>query len=106
MIKVSSSPVRWGMIPGDANQDGFVDGLDQTVWLSQNGLDGYLSADFNGDSFVDGLDQTLWLFYNGQSYFVPCELSFENPVEHKQKTNGIKNKQMDEILSPKQNKRQ
>jgi hypothetical protein len=105
MIRVSSAPLLYGMIPGDANQDGFVDGLDQTIWLAQNGLDGYRSADFNGDYFVDGLDQTVWLFFNGQSYFVPCELSFENPVEHKQKINEIKNKQIDDILTPRQNNR-
>jgi hypothetical protein len=72
MIKVSNSPVRWGMIPGDANQDEFVDGLDQTVWILTNGLDGYLPADFNGDSFVDGLDQTVWILFNGNSSFTPC----------------------------------
>jgi len=105
MIKVSTSPVRWGMIPGDANRDGFIDGLDQTIWLSQNGLDGYLSADFNGDQFVDGLDQTIWLLYNGQSYFVPCELTFEKPVDHTRRVKEIHNKQIEDIYSPKQNKR-
>jgi hypothetical protein len=72
MVKVSNSPVRWGMIPGDANRDGFTDGLDQTVWIGQNGLDGYLPSDFNGDLFVDGLDQTIWILYNGSSSFLPC----------------------------------
>jgi len=79
MVKVSTSPVRWGMIPGDANRDGFVDGLDQTIWIGQNGFDGYLSADFNGDSFVDGLDQTIWILYNGNGSFLPCGF-FTNPV--------------------------
>ncbi|MEO8512970.1 MAG: hypothetical protein ABI543_05395 [Ignavibacteria bacterium] len=72
MIKVSTSPVRWAMIPGDANRDGFVDGLDQTIWLGENGFDGYLASDFNGDGFIDGLDQTLWIIYNGNSSFLPC----------------------------------
>jgi GEVED domain-containing protein/putative BNR repeat neuraminidase len=81
MIKVSISPVRWGMIPGDANQDGFVDGLDQTIWIAQNGLDGYLSADFNGDTFVDGLDQTLWILMNGQSTFLPCGFALWSPTD-------------------------
>jgi trimeric autotransporter adhesin len=79
MVKVSTSPVRWAMISGDANKDGFVDGLDQTIWLAQNGFDGYLPADFNGDSFVDGLDQTIWLLYNGNSSFLPCGF-FLDPV--------------------------
>ena len=65
------------MMPGDANQDQFVDGLDQTIWLAQNGFDGFLSADFNGDRFVDGLDQTLWLLYNGNSSFLPCNITLD-----------------------------
>jgi len=77
MIKVSNSPVRWAMIPGDANRDGFVDAIDQTIWIAQNGLDGYLSADFNGDMFVDAIDQAIWIIYNGTSSFLPCGFSFE-----------------------------
>ena len=83
MVKVSASPVRWGIIPGDANRDGFVDGLDQTIWTAQNGFDGYLSADFNGDQFVDGLDQTLWFLFNGNGSFLPCGF-FLDPVTDKQ----------------------
>jgi hypothetical protein len=100
MVKVSSSPVFWGMIPADANRDGFVDGLDQTIWIIQNGLDGYLSGDFNGDRFVDGLDQTIWIMQNGLSYFFPCELLLENPIEHSKRLKVINNKQIEEIFSP------
>ena len=92
MIKVSTSPVIWGMIPGDANSDGYTDGLDQTIWVSQNGLDGFLPSDYNGDLFVDGLDQTIWVLNNGQSYYVPCELTFENRFEHQNKVKAINNK--------------
>ncbi len=77
MIKVSNSPVRWAMIPGDANRDGFVDAIDQTIWIAQNGLDGYLSADFNGDLFVDAIDQAIWILYNGTSSFLPCGFTVE-----------------------------
>ncbi len=77
MVKVSNSPVRWAMIPGDANRDGFVDAIDQTIWIAQNGLDGYLSADFNGDLFVDAIDQAIWIIYNGTSSFLPCGFSLE-----------------------------
>jgi hypothetical protein len=87
MIKVSTSPVRWGMIPGDANRDGFVDGLDQTIWIGQNGFDGYLSADFNGDRFVDGLDQTIWIIYNGNGSFLPCGLFLDPVTKQLQGTN-------------------
>jgi len=71
-IKVSTSPVLWGMIPGDANQDEYVDALDQLIWISQNGQNGFYSADFNGDTYVDALDQLLWIIYNGNSSFLPC----------------------------------
>lgn len=77
MIKVSTSPVRWAMIPGDANRDGFVDAIDQTIWIAQNGLDGYLSGDFNGDRFVDAIDQALWIVFNGTSSFLPCGFSID-----------------------------
>jgi hypothetical protein len=72
MIKVSASPVIWGMIPADANRDGYTDAIDQTIWIIQNGHTGYYSADFNGDGNVDGLDQSLWIIYNGRSTNLPC----------------------------------
>jgi len=71
MIQVSTSPSRWGLIPGDANQDEYVDGLDQAIWIDQNGENGFFSADFNGDTYVDALDQMLWLMYNGNSSYLP-----------------------------------
>jgi hypothetical protein len=72
VVRVSTSPLRYGMIPGDANRDEYVDGLDQTIWIAENGLDGYQASDFNGDFFVDGLDQTIWILNNGASSFLPC----------------------------------
>jgi hypothetical protein len=85
VIKVSASPVRWAMIPGDANQDQFVDGLDQSAWILQNGLDGYLPTDFNGDVFIDGLDQSIWILFNGNSSFLPCAFPdyYTNPDSKK-----------------------
>lgn len=86
VIKVSTSPVRWAMIPGDGNRDGFVDATDQLVWINLNGLDGYLDADFNGDSFVDATDQLIWITYNGTSVFLPCGFIMDpqtlNPVKN------------------------
>jgi hypothetical protein len=75
MIKVSISPVIWGMIPTDANRDGYTDAIDQTIWIIQNGHSGYFSADFNGDGNVDGLDQSLWILYNGRSTYLPCYIT-------------------------------
>jgi hypothetical protein len=77
MVKVSNSPVRWGMIPGDANKDGFIDAIDQFTWVAQNGLDGYLEADFNGDGFVDAIDQAIWVTFNGLSSFMPCGFTLD-----------------------------
>ncbi|MBL8016894.1 MAG: hypothetical protein JNK43_06465, partial [Ignavibacteria bacterium] len=50
---------------------------DQTIWIAQNGLDGYLSGDFNGDRFVDAIDQALWIVFNGTSSFLPCGFSID-----------------------------
>ncbi|MCC7158659.1 MAG: hypothetical protein IT281_03885 [Ignavibacteria bacterium] len=88
MIQVSSSPVVWGMLPGDINQDQFVDGLDQTIWVGQSGLDGYLRGDLNGDGFVDGLDQSLWVPYSGLGSIMPC--GFTRPLNTKQFDGSIK----------------
>jgi hypothetical protein len=51
-------------IPGDANQDGQVDGLDYVIWLSHYGLqspNGNTDGDFNSDQKVDVIDYVLWL---------------------------------------------
>ncbi|MEZ6068995.1 MAG: PEP-CTERM sorting domain-containing protein [Pirellulales bacterium] len=53
------------LLPGDANGDGWVDGLDYLVWAgnfgSQPGPDGDVSdGDFNDDGTIDGLDYLLW----------------------------------------------
>jgi len=53
MKQVGASFVLFG---GDANQDGYVNPLDYSIFKSQFGLSGYISADFNGDGFVDGYD--------------------------------------------------
>jgi hypothetical protein len=106
MTKVSNSPVRWGMIPGDANRDEFVDGLDQTIWILLNGLDGYLPADFNGDTFVDGFDQTIWILFNGNSSFMPCTFSFDQvSLEKRRIFNEMRkqNNMRNPIISPETN---
>ncbi|MGA2667662.1 MAG: fibronectin type III domain-containing protein [Ignavibacteria bacterium] len=83
MIKVSTSPVLWGMIPADANQDEYIDALDQVIWINQNGENGIFSADFNGDTYVDALDQFIWILYNGNSAYLPCGFIPSNPVMQK-----------------------
>ncbi len=61
-------------IPGDANDDGSVDGTDYTIWADNVGRKnvGFSHGDFNLDGIVDGADYTIWA--NGIS---PAEKSEE-----------------------------
>lgn len=60
---ITSTP-RAGGLPGDANGDDKVDGVDYVIWLTQ-----YLNynptpnsdPDFNGSGTVDGVDYVIWL---------------------------------------------
>ena len=54
-------------LPGDANGDGVVDGLDYIIWAEHFGemdppdaLDGPADGDFNNDAVVDGNDYLIW----------------------------------------------
>lgn len=53
--------VKWCLMSGDVNQDGFVDFSDLTLVdnASYNYLSGYLPEDLNGDNFVDFSDLTI-----------------------------------------------
>lgn len=68
MKLVGSVYVLYG---GDANQDGFVNPTDYTIFKSQFGLSDYKSADFNGDGFVDGYDTPIIYNNFGKSYSRP-----------------------------------
>jgi hypothetical protein len=51
-------------VPGDANTDGNVDGLDYIIWLNHYNTqtnNGPSYGDFNSNGFVDGLDYVIWL---------------------------------------------
>lgn len=50
------------LLPGDANDDGLVDGADYTVWADHFLLSNQTVAggDFTGDGLVDGADYTVW----------------------------------------------
>ena len=51
-------------IPGDANGDGKVDGVDYLIWLNhynQNSGNGVRDGDFNEDGTVNGVDYVIWL---------------------------------------------
>ena len=68
MKQVGSVFVLYG---GDANQDGYVDPTDYTIYRNQFGLSGYRNADFNGDGFVDGYDTPIIYNNFGKSYARP-----------------------------------
>ena len=56
-------------LPGDANLDGSVDGIDFTIWNDnkfQTGTD-WSSGDFNFDGVTDGNDFTIWNDFKFQS---------------------------------------
>ncbi len=50
-------------VPGDANNDGKIDGLDYVVWLTHynTNASGAQNGDFNNNGRVDGLDYVIWL---------------------------------------------
>ena len=51
-------------VPGDANNDTQVDGLDYVIWLNHYNTspsNGISDGDFNGSGNVDGLDYVMWL---------------------------------------------
>lgn len=54
--------LNYKALPGDANADGFVDGLDFLVWNSHKFTSGtdWTTGDFNGDGLTDGSDFLLW----------------------------------------------
>ena len=70
-LTLSPTPVS---IPGDANSDGKVDGIDYVIWLNM-----YLKStqalhkdgDFNSDGTVDGIDYVIWLNHYGLSSPTP-----------------------------------
>ena len=57
-------------MPGDANYDSAVDGLDYVIWSNHYGQTGnWADANFNSDLVVDGLDYVIWS--NNYGYVYP-----------------------------------
>jgi hypothetical protein len=56
-------------LPGDANSDGKVDGVDYIIWLGNYNTNqtGPLKGDFDSSGKVDGVDYIAWLSHYGQS---------------------------------------
>src|SRR3989344_4781125 len=64
------TPTPAGELPGDANRDGRVDGVDYVVWFNHYGTNvnnGPAGGDFARSGFVDGVDYVLWLNHYGQT---------------------------------------
>ncbi|OGM12064.1 hypothetical protein A2Z22_03140 [Candidatus Woesebacteria bacterium RBG_16_34_12] len=64
---LSSTPTPT-LIPGDANSDETVDGIDYVIWLNHyntNTGNGSTDGDFNTDGTVDGIDYVIWLNHYG-----------------------------------------
>ena len=53
---------NYAALPGDANADGVVDGLDFIIWNDHKFTTGtdWTTGDFNGDGLTDGLDYVVW----------------------------------------------
>src|SRR3989344_639435 len=56
-------------LPGDANSDGHVDGIDYVIWLNNYNkhISGINKGDFDNNGFVDGLDYVIWLNNYGKA---------------------------------------
>jgi Tol biopolymer transport system component len=64
-------------MPGDADDDGCIDGADYTAWADGYQLPGgWRDGDFNGDGFVDGADYTAW----ADNYGIGCGDSVPEPA--------------------------
>lgn len=63
----------WGMVSGDANADGTIDGFDKSDnWDMETGLPGYLPSDLNMDGESNNLDKNdLWLINSVYSSQAP-----------------------------------
>lgn len=61
MIQVDTSPLKFAIYCGDANQDGTIDASDLSLIenASNSFLTGYQVTDINGDGIVDGTDASL-----------------------------------------------
>jgi hypothetical protein len=71
--QISTVPVIWGTIPGDANATGLAAIGDKTnVWSLQAGESGYLESDYNFDGEADHVDKNdFWLPNMGKGSQIP-----------------------------------
>ena len=63
-VKIKNLNSQPTVSPGDANNDGLIDGLDYVIWINHYGdaaTLGPAQGDFNNDHVVDGVDYIIWL---------------------------------------------
>ncbi len=74
----------YALLPGDANCDGRVDGIDYVKWLTNYGGLAKVcpdDADFNNDNKVDGIDYVMWLTnYGAQETPTPTIRLTNTPI--------------------------
>lgn len=64
-------PGVFGLVSGDANGDGTINGLDAMYWYNNSGATDYNTADLNLDSQIDNTDRDIWKSKNGLSVQYP-----------------------------------
>jgi hypothetical protein len=62
------APGKWGMVSGDADQDGLINNADKYEWSSNAGASDYYPADYNLDGQIDNSDKIIW--EDNQSYII------------------------------------
>jgi len=71
--QLSTSPVIWGMMAGDADGNGEIELQDKNnLWNVQVGNTGYLESDFNLDTHSNNKDKNdFWLPNEGEGTLIP-----------------------------------
>ncbi len=79
-----------GGVPGDANNDGRVDGVDFVAWLNHynQAFSCPINGDFNKNGFVDGVDYSTWLFNYGHGLLTPTAILTSTPTHVTTPTSG------------------
>jgi len=73
LVFVPGKAIAQTILPGDANEDGIVNGADFSIWLNNYSkiiptpvTNSHRNGDFNSDGVVNGADFSIWLSHYGQ----------------------------------------
>ena len=65
-------PGIWGMIGGDWNTNGVINGYDKLKWKQVSGINGYSSSDYNLNGMIDNKDKNeIWIGNYGKITSIP-----------------------------------